>query len=377
MASSDNVLPSFTTPPRHTRQPRKSAAPEGSGEAINEILDRSQHDMLILILELGQGRKFHEIVKSEMKELDEHEAFAHSLVCVTDRVQVPLPFDLFSLAFRSRFEDKEPTKVCQDLGKLLKPSKGWKTLSSRHSTIASYIIDSRQKVIESGEIANAIRALFTALTNFQVPIIVYHSNTGYARVFKTISSSKFLTDVVGRKTALALYQEFEKPFESDGFFWQQYGLCLIQGGNYEAGIPTLEHAFAVHDHFQIRHSLGAGYLSACAKLGRKELGSAFDQYREWGRDLLRELDTKSGHRDDLPIATLSELDLEVARKSETWEDELSLIQQYHKDLAMYLRAHPHSPRAKAAYDKVYASLQGASSADLRSVDLEEMFFDEG
>jgi len=34
MASSDNVLPSFTTPPRHPRQPRASAAPEGSGEAI-------------------------------------------------------------------------------------------------------------------------------------------------------------------------------------------------------------------------------------------------------------------------------------------------------------------------------------------------------
>ena len=344
---------------------------------IREILHRSQRDMLILILELGQGRKFHEIIKSEMEELEEHEAFAHSLVCVTDRVQVPLPFDLFSLAFRSKYEDKDPRKVCQDLGKLLKPSKGWKTLSSRHSTIASYIINSRRKVLESGEIANAIRALLRALTNFQVPIIVYHSNTGHARVFKTITNSKFLTDVVGHKTALGLYQEFEKPFESDGFFWQQYGLCLIQGGDYEAGIPTLEHAFAVHDHFQIRHSLGAGYLSACAKLGRKKLGSAFDQYRAWGRDLLRELHSKFGHRDDLPIATLSELDLEVARKSESWDDELSLIEQYQKDLAVYLRAHPGSLSAKASYDKVFASLQGVPSTSVSTLDLEEIFSDEG
>jgi tetratricopeptide (TPR) repeat protein len=207
-----------------------------------------------------------------------------------------------------------------------------------------------------------VRALLVAFSNFQIPIIVHHSNTGHARAFKTIVNRRFLSEVLGVNLALQIYRDFEKTFERDGFFWQQYGLCLSQAKEYEPAIDTLRHALAIHDHFMIRHSLGATCLSACIHLGPKGLlKNEFTPLREEGRRLLRDLHAEVGFRDDVSISALVELDIELSKRYDAADAFRALGEAYHRELAFYVRDHPEMDDAKRAYEKLNDMLIRASA----------------
>ena len=335
---------------------------EAVAEQIAEILSRSRKDMLVLIRELGQGRKFDEIVRSEIGDLDEKQKFAYLLVCVTDRNQVPLPMDLFSHAFGRKFPEVGVDQLLVDMGRILERGSNRRTLRTRHSTIAQHVVERRNAVVNKGPIEDAIRCLLVAFSQYQIPILVHHSNTGHARVFKLIINRRFLAETLGLDQALGIYRDFEKTFELDGFFWQQYGLCQSQARDYEVALDTLRHAYAIHEHFQIKHSLGATSLTACAKLGREGLKkNDFGQLREVGRALLRELHDEFGYRDDLSISTLAQLDTEIANKVDDRKEFHKCCEAYHRELAFYVRDHPDMSHAKRSYERLNALLSTAST----------------
>ena len=225
-------------------------------DQVSEILGRSQRDMLVLIRELGQGKKFDEIVKSEIDDLDDQQRFSYLVICLTDRNQVPLPMDLFGHAYRYKFPESDMRTALDGMGRIIDITANRRTIRTRHSIIAQHIVEQWNAVASKPQIEEAVRALLTAFSNYQIPILVHHSNTGHARVFKTIINRRFLSAIIKSQKALGIYRDFEKLFELDGFFWQQYGLCQSQTGDYEQALSTLQHAFAIHQHFQIKHSLG-------------------------------------------------------------------------------------------------------------------------
>lgn len=328
---------------------------------IREILERSQRDMLVLIRELGQGRKFDEIIKSEIDDLDQEQRFSYLTVCLTDRNQVPLPMDLFGHAFRSKFPDGDMRSSLDGMGRIIEITANRRTIRTRHSIIAQHIVEQRNAVVAKREIEQAVRALITAFSNYQIPILVHHSNTGHARVFKTIMNRGFLSKILGVQPALDIYRNFEKTFELDGFFWQQYGLCQSQAGMYEQAVETLRHAYAIHEHFLIKHSLGATSLTACAKLGPDGLqGNEFGALRANGQQLLIELHDESGYKDDLAIATLAEIDTDISKKFDESDEFRNLCEKYHRMLAFYIRDHPEMQAAKQVYEKLNGLLLKAS-----------------
>jgi hypothetical protein len=321
-------------------------------DQVSEILERSQRDMLVLIRELGQGQKFDDLVWSEFNDLNELQRLAYAIVCLTDRNQVPLPVDVYSQAIRVANANVEPSEVFGALGRVLSFSDGRRTVKTRHATIAFHIANGKKGVLGKDEIQNAAECLLSALSRYQIPIIVHHSNSGIARVFKNLINARFLTDVLGVDIALVVYGKFEKSFERDGFFWQQYGLCQLRARRYEEAIKTLRHAFAVHDHFQIRHSLGVACLMACKDLGPSVLAERFDELWSYGRELLSILHGTHGHQDDLPISTLAELDCALARKFSSQDIALQVARSYHTKLAFYIRDYPSSKAAPRIYQKL-------------------------
>ena len=322
-------------------------------DQIKEILDRSKKDMLVLIRELGQGKKFDAIVKSEISELGKEQKLAYLLIAITDRNQIPLPIDLFGHAFRYQCPDADMSSTLEDLGRIIGMTANRRVLRTRHSIIAEHVIEKRNAVFEREEVQEAVRALISAFSNYRIPIIVHHSNTGHARVFKAIMNNRFLSEVLGFEPALKLYQEFEKIFEQDGFFWQQYGLCESRAGRYEDAISTLRHAYAVHDHFQIKHSLGAACLTACAKLGPDGLvDNEFSSLRIEGREVLSELHEEAGYKDDMPIATLAEIDTKISGRFDKIDEFHSLCKNYHIKLAIYIRDNPKMLDARRTYEKL-------------------------
>jgi tetratricopeptide (TPR) repeat protein len=194
--------------------------------------------------------------------------------------------------------------------------------------------------------------------------MVHHSNTGHARVFKVVINRRYLSEILGNERSLSIYRDFEKAFERDGFFWQQYGLCQSQQGNYERAVETLEHALAIHDHIQIRHSLGAACLMACAKLGEEGLvENDFGSLRERGRQLLEELHSEVGYREDISIATLVEIDMDISKRFDNSEQFKKLGESYHRRLAFYARDNPEMAEAKRVYEKLSDLLLKASAIE--------------
>ena len=270
--------------------------------------------------------------------------------------------DLFGHAYRSKFPNGDMRSALDGMGRIIDTTANRRTIRTRHSIIAQHIVEQRNAVVSKSQIEEAVRALLTAFSNYQIPILVHHSNTGHARVFKTIINRRFLSEILELRTALSIYRDFEKLFELDGFFWQQYGLCQSQTGDHEVSLETLRHAFAIHQHYQIKHSLGAASLTACARLGPDGLKqNDFGRLRDEGRQLLTELHDEFGFEDDLSIATLAEIDTNISKKFDESDDFRALCERYHRELAFYIRDHSEMNAAKRAYEKLNDLLLRASS----------------
>lgn len=329
---------------------------------IQEILEKSQKDMLVLIREIGQGKKFDQILRSEIGDLSEELLLVYLVVCLCDRNQVPLPVDLLAHAARAAEVNGSISEILGRLGRIVDRSGNRRTVRTRHATIAEYVLEPRNRMADDAIKIRAVESLLLAFSNFQIPIIVHHSNTGHARVFKSVINRRFLTHTFGNEKSLGLYKQFEKLFELDGFFWQQYGLCHLTAGKYEEAVQILEHALATHEHFQIRHSLGAACLTACEKLGPAELTQfEFNELRSKGRTLLDDLHNEVFLREDIALATLATLDVAIAQRWDSEESVRKLAEHYHQKLAFYLRDYPEMERARRSYDQLHAYLTKGSS----------------
>lgn len=328
-----------------------------ANERISEILRRSDKDLLVLIKEMGLGEKFNNIVQSEIDDLDEHQKFLYLSVCVPDRLQIPIPLDLVSNAFRKRFGGYDVRDVVKGMGGLLRFNRNGTSLRTRHSVIATRIVESYRGKFSILEIKQAIEGVLSAFADYRRPIMVHHSNTGHARVFKAYINSKFLTFLLGADSALEMYRKFEKPFEVDGFFWQHFGLTYLRAENFSLAIETLSHAEKTHDHVQIRHSLASAKLLMCLKCGPEKLGtSQFEEVRREAVSELSSLHQERRNRDDISIATLANMDCQIAELYDDEEIRASKLRRYHTELALYLRDFPNMPKAKEAYNQLHNRL---------------------
>lgn len=330
-------------------------------ERIKEILAKSAKDMLVLIRELGQGRKFDQIIRSEISDLSDVQKLVYLVVCLSDRNQVPMPLDLLAHAIKRNQHTVDIATHLKSMGRILDNSGNKRTVRTRHAIIAGHVLEPRNSVVTAGEVTNALSALLAAFSNYQTPIMVHHSNTGHARVFKTVINRKFLVDMLGTHAALSIYRRFEKEFERDGFFWQQYGLCQLQADLIEEALETLRHAYAIHDHFQIKHSLGTACLTACFKMGASLEKNDFALLRSEGRELLRELHEETKHREDAAITSLANIDYNVSRRFDNSDEFRRLREEYHRLLAFYIRDYPGMSSAKDVYNKLHASLTHAGA----------------
>jgi hypothetical protein len=91
---------------------------------VDEILERSRRDLLVLVKELGLGERFEKTLQSEVDELTEEQKFAYLVVCIPDRIQVSMPIDLFNLTVRLTYPQVDPTALLQNMGRLIRRSAG-------------------------------------------------------------------------------------------------------------------------------------------------------------------------------------------------------------------------------------------------------------
>lgn len=330
-------------------------------DQAREILRKSGRDLLVLISELGQGQKFQQIVRSETRDLTRDEFRVYLLVCIPDRNQVPIPGDLLYISAKTILEGDDPNRVVSSLGRLLHRRSGSKAIRSRHSVIAGQILESHE-LVPFNEKREAVEALLKAFTAYRIPILVHHSNTGHARVFKSVINNRFLSTMFGVEEAINIYRKFEKDFETDAFFWQQFGLTYLRARRFNLAIETLQHAATLHHHIQIRHSLAVAKLNVCWEEGITGLGeSDFSEMRESAIDELWSLHRENAGREDLAITALSDWDLRVSKRHDSGEEYRRRVQEYLSELAFYVRSHPSMRQAREVYDKIYKKATSVDS----------------
>jgi hypothetical protein len=338
---------------------------------ITEVIQRSGRDLLVLIRELGQGQKFETILQSEVDELSEEQRFCYFLVCLSDRVQVPLPRDLLRRAVSEEYPNLDLGALLEGLGRLVRSSSGSTTVRSRHSIIAARVVEDPRRR-DSAVRRKAVEAYFKAFSHYQIPIIVHHSNTAHARVFKSVANYRFLTETFGNSEAVSIYKAYEKAFEKDAFYWQQFGLCYLRAKEHRLAIETLTHASALHENPLIKHSLGVAKLTSCVDLGPAGLGrSEFEQMRSEGRKELEGLHAATGSREDIAICSLVDLDVKIGRRYDSKEVSRETEQEYHTKLAFYLREHPRMHQARRIYEELHGALiLGSEYVGLSAEDVE-------
>lgn len=351
-------------------------AAKSADDRISEILGKSQRDLLVLIKEIGLGEKFNKIVQSEIDDLDEMQKFVYLAICVPDRIQTSMPLDLIANSFRKKFSSQDFGNVMKSMGKLLRVNRNGTSISTRHSVIAARIVESYKGHYRIDEIRSSIEGVLSAFEDYRRPVMVHHSNTGHARVFKALINSKFLFFLFGPDAALEIYRKFEKAFEVDGFFWQHFGLTYLRSGDFDRAIETLTHAAQTHDHVQIRHSLASARLQLCLKRGPKNLGQMrFDEIRDQALEELDLLHHERGNQEDIAIATLATMDSRISQLYDSDVDCNARLRKYHTNLALYLRQFPSMAKASEAYNRLNEILI-KQEEDESDVDIEKFLSDE-
>jgi tetratricopeptide (TPR) repeat protein len=327
---------------------------------IAEVLEFSGRDLLVLIRELGQGLKFEAILQSEVDELSDEQRFCYFLICIADRVQVPLPRDLLRRAVLEEYPSVEFIDLVTGLGRLVRYSSGSTAVRSRHSVIAARVVEDPKRR-DSALRRKAVEAYYKAFSHYQIPIIVHHSNTAHARVFKAVVYNRFLVQIFGNDEAIKIYHAYEKAFEKDAFYWQQFGLCYLRAKQHKLAVETLTHAATLHDNPLIKHSLGIAKLTTCFDLGPAGLGRLeFDQIRAEGKNELEVLHARNGAREDIAIVSLADLDIKIGRRFDPAEKSSEIEREYHTKLAFYLRSNPNMGGARRIYDQLHGALIGGS-----------------
>jgi tetratricopeptide (TPR) repeat protein len=256
------------------------------------------------------------------------------------------------------YPDVDFTDLMAGLGRLIRYSPGSTAVRSRHSVIAARVVEDPKRR-DSALRRKAVEAYYKAFSHYRIPIIVHHSNTAHARVFKAVVYNRFLLQIFGPNEAIEIYKTYEKAFEKDAFYWQQFGLCYLRAKQHELAIETLTHAATLYENPLIKHSLGVAKLTACLDLGPAGLGRAeFDAMRAEGKKELEALHALNGAREDIAIVSLTDLDLRIARAFDPKDKLEQTEREYHTMLAFYLRASPNMVQARQVYDKLHGALLG-------------------
>jgi hypothetical protein len=275
-----------------------------------------------------------------------------------------MPIDLFNLAVRLTFPNLDPIDVLQNMGRLIRKNTGSRSLVSRHSVIAARTVENR-RIAATVAMRRAVEGLLNALSQYRIPIMLHHANTGHARVFKAVVNNRFLAFTFGFDGAIDINRQYEKPFETDAFYWQQFGLTYLKsGGNHMLALETLRHAAHIHHHVQIRHSLAVAKLVTCYDLGRSQLGNdQFDTLRSEGVSELETLHAETQAHEDMAITALVHHDLRISERYDARSDRERRMREYHTRLALYLRHHPQMTDARRHYDALHDALVKGSELD--------------
>lgn len=326
----------------------------------NEILNRSQRQLLIGLLEATAGHGFDQIIDKDFKELhDEDSRRFVVLVGLGTIHRLDLPEAIVSRALKS-------LGISTGVPRLLDLTSGivrrvGDSLTARHPVYIERLFD---LVVSKEEKAAAIHALLQAYSVYPRPLMKSVGRVA-GSIFKLTVNHSFLKNTFrgDKDLVLAVYEAFAKAFQDDGLFWLHFGLALRDADRDYEALEKLKIAKETYRLRQSEHAYAQQLLILASDGHSRTMSMA---YLHEAKQILEELDKESfeleGDDSDYPIVTLSEHHTQIILTLDGIEPAKAIAKYYSNLLGVRRKDNPNNHRLKQAWKMLTGFATGATPA---------------
>lgn len=315
---------------------------------IEELIERARRQLLIGLLETTLGDGFERIIEKDYNRLEDNDQRLFLVIVGLATIHRSVLHDSYLLrAMQHVGIRKSPADIARAMSGIIhQHDSGGYTV--RHPVYARHLFE---QVIDSQNVVRGVRALLSAFTVYEAPVLRYIKKNE-ATLFKGIINHRFLKTVLHEDKDLIVgtYEMFEKFFEKDGLFWLQYGLALRDFNLNEEALSKLRTAYEAYPMAHTEHALAQQEIIMGIHAPSRTL--AYD-YLEKARDRLERLDRVIESDDIYPIVTLAEGHTHIVLKFDGINEAKQVGKRYIETLKIKQRKYVGDQRLKQAHDRLF------------------------
>lgn len=313
---------------------------------IDALLAHADRQLLIGLLEATSGEGFVQIIEREYSQLSTiDEKLFVALVGLATVHRLPMPEQLANRAL-AHLGVRTPTETLlgKTQGIVNRRATG---LIARHPVYIEQLFDG---IVSKKDKIDVLVALLKAFSVYRSPILA-SVGRNVSTLFKLNVNHNFLINMLegDTKSVLEIYEQFEKPFQSDGLYWLQYGLALRDAEAHDRALEVFRTARSAYAIDQTEHALAQQQLILAEMAGSKTrayalLGEA--------KEILSRLDEEARSSNDYPIVTLSEHHTAIVRRFDGDTSARELARKYANMIGLRMKRSGGNPRLRAAWKKL-------------------------
>lgn len=303
-------------------------------ERLKVLLEKSQNQLLVGLLEATRGRGYSEIIRQDFESITSTESrFLLSVSSVCTMFGAGVPMDVAIRAFGAKFPSGKFGEAIAGLDGTA-ASRG-NFIEARHPVYASAVFEN---LLSAEQKYDAIYHVLLAFSAYGSPVTL-NTPRDKARIFKGILNYRFLSRTFeNHKTkAISLFEEFETIFHSDGAYWLQYGLMLRKFGEQDDALTMLQRSVQAYKSNFAQHALGLQYFILAGDADSK---AQTREYMEKAIDTLRSIQSDVRYNDAYPLTTLTKGHITTLLRLDDKEGAMEKAESYHREIDAFQRGRP-------------------------------------
>jgi hypothetical protein len=250
------------------------------GDQVAAFRESAGRQLIVALLEATSGRKFEELIVSEMQELSDDTRDLYAIAAVASALRFGLTRDELLLAVDDRSAATLASIDALQRRHLLVPSPSGE-LKVRHRTIADVLM---KALAEDGRLADVVSGLAIAAASKVGPAT--RRNHKHFRRLRSLINHDWLTHSIGLRGAKELFEELEPFLNWDHHYWLQRGSFELEHGDLQLAENFLNQAYSLEpDDGLVKTEYG--YLQLRLAVHEPSSGES-RRLLEEGFDLLRE-----------------------------------------------------------------------------------------
>ena len=293
----------------------------------------SKRQLLIALREATESEKFEDIIKDELKNVEDKEArFLLGVIAWATVARAGIQDSMLAGIYGMVRRNTSYSPSLANLEGIVNKSKGGRYIA-RHQVYAEEII---RRFIDTDLLYEGIDSIFAYFAQFEMPVIRQVSKSD-GQLFKfSVSNSTLYGFFKGRdrgKEGIKLYRKYLIEFQLDGHYWLQLGLYQRRLGQHQDAFASFQQSIAAYEGNPFaHHALAHQKLIVSAMSPR--YGSRERAYVEEAvaylieRHYAQSVQPLASEVDEYPIVTLGKYHIDVLMKHGLREEAVENAKRY-------------------------------------------------